>query len=159
MTKLTITLSITVIVSFAVICCTQHQEISRIHLDAVEKGNARFMEGVEKKDAEMVASVYTTDALLLPPGQNSVKGRAQIREFRQAMNKSAIDKVILKTLSLETAGELLVEIGSFEAYVNDSLVNQGKTLILWKEEAGTWQIYRSCYNSSPLKVYVQNKIE
>jgi ketosteroid isomerase-like protein len=61
--------------------------MARTDIDAL---NATFQQGLEKGDADLLASVYAPDARLFPPGSEVVEGPA-IRELWQGFLDSGVD--------------------------------------------------------------------
>ena len=47
----------------------------------IAQSNAKWKAGVKAGDAAAIAALYTTDALILPPGEATVQGRAGAEKF------------------------------------------------------------------------------
>ena len=118
--------------------------MARSDIDAL---NQTFEQGLEKGDADMVASVYAPDARLLPPGSDVVEGSA-IRDFWQG----AIDSGIgggLETESLEEHGDIAVEEGRYVLRAAGDVVERGKYVVVHRRQPdGTWRFGLDIWNSS-----------
>jgi uncharacterized protein (TIGR02246 family) len=55
---------------------------------AIDKGNAQWIEAWEKGDPEMVAALFTDDAVMLSQGARVFKGRQQILERQKVAMQS-----------------------------------------------------------------------
>src|SRR3712207_9582545 len=70
--------------------------------------NATFVQGLEKGDAGLMASVYAGDGRVLAPGSQPVSGQAAIEQFWQGALDQALTGGILSTVSVEEQGDLAV---------------------------------------------------
>ncbi|MES2003688.1 MAG: nuclear transport factor 2 family protein [Bacteroidota bacterium] len=110
---------------------------------AISAANNSFSEAVAKGDSVGCAALYTKDACMVHPDQNTC-GTAAITGFFSAGFTQMGVKVIKLTTSSVTGGkELVAEEGNFELMGADGkTLEKGKYTVLWKEEAGKWKIYR-----------------
>jgi ketosteroid isomerase-like protein len=121
--------------------------MSRSDVDAL---NARFVEAVEKRDAAAMASLYTPEARVMPPGAPAVSGHG-IQEFWQSVLDMGINGGALKTVSLEELGDVAIEVGQYELRVNADVVDVGKYVVVhrrqpdssWKWDIDIWNSDRS----------------
>ena len=109
--------------------------------------STRFVQGLEKGDSDIVASVYAPDALLFPPGSDMVEG-AGIRDFWQG----AIDNGLtgsLETVAVEEHGDVAVEHGRFQLRVGTEEVDHGKYVVVHRRQPdGSWLMGLDIWNSS-----------
>lgn len=99
-------------------------------------------------DAEALAAVYATDAMLLPPNAAFVDGRKAITEFWAGFVTTAKGKLHIKEVSVQ--GDLAYILGTFELFGDDGeMVGAGKYIEIWNREGGDWQLYRDIWNASP----------
>lgn len=121
--------------------------MSQSDVDAL---NARFVEAVEKRDAAAMASLYTPEARVMPPGAPAVSGHG-IQEFWQSVLDMGINGGALKTVSLEELGDVAIEVGQYELRVNANVVDVGKYVVVhrrqpdssWKWDIDIWNSDRS----------------
>jgi ketosteroid isomerase-like protein len=115
--------------------------------DAIEAQNKKFADAFQRKDADAIGALYTSDAKVIPPNAEVVSGREAIAAFWK--NQMAImNTARLTTADVETGGDLAYEYGTAE--IEGA---QGKNLVryivVWKRSKGAWQLHRDIWNSSP----------
>ena len=116
---------------------------------AIEAGNKKFSAAVAKGDAAAVASLYTTDAQVLPPNSDVVKGRAAIQAMFKGVFDSGVTGIELTTADVEAHGLVASEVGTFVVKLKDGTVaDRGKYVVVWKEVAGKWLLHRDIWNTS-----------
>ena len=113
----------------------------------IEAADRRFCESVARGDvAGAAANVYTSDAVILPPGAAMVRGRDDIVAFWQAAaSELQLEQVNLTTVDLRDAGEFVHQIGKAELVLGGQRV-EGKYTVLWKQEDGAWKWHVDCWN-------------
>ncbi len=121
---------------------------------AVERGNRAFLAAYVAHDAAKLASIYSPDAAVLPPGDERANGRAAIQKFWQGAMDAGITNVSLRTLELKSAGNLAYEIGEYSLAIPDNAgkltPTSGKYVVVWKRAGnGVWQIHRDVWNDTP----------
>ena len=110
---------------------------------AISDFAAAFLRG----DAEAVAELYTEDAELLPPGAGVVAGRPAIAAFWKGAIDAGVKDLVLKTMQVESAGDLAYEVGTVRIVASDGQVSEDRYLVVWKRENGKWQLHRDIWNS------------
>ncbi len=105
---------------------------------AIEKAIAAFEKAASAKDAAALASFYTEDATLMPPGSPPIKGRSNIKAFWNSFLNAGASDPKLRVVELGSAGDLAYEIGAFEANMPNPQGNiartAGKYLVVWKRQ-------------------------
>lgn len=118
----------------------------RAHIDeALVKFAAAFNAG----DAATVASLYTEDAALFPPGADRIDGRAAIQTFWQGAIESGMKITDLRAVEVEATGDMAGEVGVFTATVTGETgptTVDGQYIVVWKRTGHTWQLHRDIYN-------------
>ena len=111
---------------------------------------AEQFESVFKQgDAARVAEFYSDNGMLLPAGVDFVQGRPAIKTYWQQAMDMGIKNVKLDLIELEQHGNTAIEISKYTlSDVNDQIVDQGKGIVIWKNEAGLWKMHRDIWNSS-----------
>ncbi|MGY1709181.1 YybH family protein [Geodermatophilus sp. SYSU D00758] len=125
--------------------------------DTVRSGTARgdvdatvatFVQALERGDAATMASVYTPDARLLPPGAEPQTG-AGIERFWRAAIDQGVTGGTLETVSLEESGDLAVEEGRYELRAGDETIDRGKYVVVHRRLGdGSWRWGIDVWNSS-----------
>jgi uncharacterized protein (TIGR02246 family) len=105
---------------------------------AIEKAILAWQNAANAKDAAAVASFYTEDATLLPPGSPSVKGRKNIQQYWQAFFDAGASDPQLRVVDVTAFGDMAYEIGAFEANLpspqGGTARTQGKYVVIWKRQ-------------------------
>jgi uncharacterized protein (TIGR02246 family) len=123
--------------------------MARSDIDAL---NATFVQALEKGDAAVVASVYASDARLLPPGEQPLTG-SEIQAYWQGAIDSGVSGAALDTVSFEEHGDVAVEEGRYEIRVGDEVVDRGKYVLVHRRQPdGTWKLGVDIWNSSQPEV-------
>lgn len=123
-------------------------EVSVVHV-AIETANERFMHAFERADAARLASLYTEDAQLLPPGGETAHGWEAIRAFWQAAMDSGISAAQLEIAEVEDHGDTVIEVSRYTLLgAGEQVLDQGKYIVIWKQERGQWKLHRDIFNSN-----------
>ena len=116
--------------------------------DVVTAANQKFMD-VFSKGAETLGELYTSDAKILPPGGDTISGDTAIGAFWKGAYGMGIKRAKLETVEAEPAGDQIIEVGNFTLYgADESELDTGKYIVVWKQEAGTWKLHRDIWNTS-----------
>jgi uncharacterized protein (TIGR02246 family) len=119
--------------------------MARSDIDAL---NTTFMQGLEKGDADVVASVYAPDARIFPPGEGVLTGPA-IQAYWQGVIDSGMSNGVLETVTLEEHGDVAIEEGRYEIRAGGEVVDTGKYLVVHSRQPdGSWKYARDIWNSS-----------
>ena len=119
----------------------------------IERANRRFGEGIRKGDAAAVGTLYTKDALLMPPNFETIRGREGTQKFWEGAIKMGVKDAILKTEELHEKGETVEEIGNYTLKIHPEgqspFEDRGKYVVLWKRDSDKeWRLHRDIWNSS-----------
>jgi uncharacterized protein (TIGR02246 family) len=119
---------------------------------AIGQGNAKFGDGFHQGDAAAVAALYTEDATLLPPNLDTIKGKQGIEAFWAGAMQMGIKEVVLSTVDLIGMGDFVCEIGKYKLTIQppgqDAFEDNGKYLVIWKQEGGVWKLHIDIWNTS-----------
>lgn len=115
---------------------------------AIEATNRKFELGWVQKDAAAVASLYTADAMVMPPNGPVSKGAQAVLDMWKAVLPTVPGPIRLVTLETTAHGELADEVGTYVMWGADGkIADQGKFVVLWKKEGGQWKLHRDIWNS------------
>ena len=114
----------------------------------IETANREFMDAFGKRDTAAIGRLYAEDAVVLPPNADAVRGRRAIAEFWQSMLDVGATSVTLDTVDIDETGERAVEVGRYRVMAGDALADQGKYLVVWKNQSGQWRLHRDIWNTS-----------
>ena len=123
------------------------QEVESALRARIEAADRAFCGAIGRGDVEGAArQVYTSDAIILPPGAGMVRGRDEIVRFwTDAAAALSLEQVELSTVELWRAGDFVHQVGRAVLTLGDQRV-EGKYTVLWKEEDGRWKWHVDCWN-------------
>ena len=104
----------------------------------------QYLEAQRKGDNEAVVSLYTEDAMLIPPGQQPLKGRAEIRKYNEGSANSGIEM----DLNHIEIGEKLAWVTGLIHWDADGQSRFIAFVDVWRRENGEWRIACCTWNSS-----------
>ena len=135
-------------------CAPAEEKAPSATTEELGQMNRDFAKALTDHDAEAAANQYAEDAMLLPPGEPMVKGRADIKKYWQGGIDAGIVEASVKTLDAASDGDLGYEIGTFELKLKDStgniIVDKGRyTEILRRDSSGKWISVYGMWNSDP----------
>lgn len=123
--------------------------------NALGQMNRDFAAALNAKDAAMAASYYTEDAILIPPGEALVRGRAAIEAYwKVAIESGGVRDVSVETVDAQSSGDLGHEIGTFVLTVNgpngEAVKDRGRYIELLKRgNDGKWYSTAGIWNAPP----------
>jgi ketosteroid isomerase-like protein len=121
--------------------------------DRINTTNDAFLAALARGDAAAMADAYTENGAVLPTNSEIIRGKQAIQAFWQG----ALDGLGLKSAGLETVelvphGDMAYEVGEYILRgAGGSVFDQGKYIVIWKQEAGQWKWHRDIFNSSLLR--------
>ena len=120
--------------------------------DAVLKGmretNDLFCaKAIRSRDMNVLDLVYTPDAHILPPGADMIQGIAGIKNFwLKAITSLDVKDASLTTVSAESAGDAIVEIGRAELTLASGQTVPVKYVVHWKRHGEAWKWHTDIWN-------------
>jgi uncharacterized protein (TIGR02246 family) len=111
--------------------------------------NETFMAAFSRGDAAGCAACYTEQGQLLPPNSDVIAGKPAIHTFWQGAMNMGITAAKLETVEVEDHGNTAIEGGKYTLEgAGGQVLDTGKYLVIWQQEAGQWKIHRDIWNSS-----------
>ena len=118
-------------------------------LEDIKRANQHFEKKFASGDAVGIASLYTQDGMLLPPGAPVQQGRDAISGFWKMVMELGIKTARLSTKNVDELGETAVEVGEYELGGQDGkMIDRGKYIVVWKKEKGNWRLDKDIWNTS-----------
>jgi uncharacterized protein (TIGR02246 family) len=115
----------------------------------IRRANDTFEASFARGDAAAIASLYTSSGVLLPTGMDTIRGAEGIQTFWQSAMAMGIRQVKLKTRDIEELDDTAIELGTYTLFATGGQqIDQGKYLVVWKEEAGQWKLHQDIWNTS-----------
>jgi uncharacterized protein (TIGR02246 family) len=102
------------------------------------------------KDVAKVASMYTEDAVVMPPNHEPVRGRANIEAFFKEMANGA--KLTLTPFESAMSGATAYEAGTYQMSMTSKtgppITDKGKNVVILKRGSnGQWRLAHDIFNS------------
>lgn len=117
--------------------------------DAIVAANEKFMAAFGRGDAASIAAGYTESGQILPPNSDVIAGRQGIQTFWQGVMHMGLKGVKLETVEVEGHGSAASEVGRYTLRdQGGQVVDTGKYVVIWRQEAGQWKLHRDIWNSS-----------
>ncbi|MEH6537362.1 MAG: hypothetical protein V7719_13270 [Psychroserpens sp.] len=114
----------------------------------IEAANGEFKVFFAAADSIGIANLYTRDAKFMNNGAPAVIGRKNIQSALSGIIKSGITSVNLITIDVWGTENLITEEGELSLFVDETVVYQGKYIVLWKKVDGNWRLFRDIFNSN-----------
>jgi uncharacterized protein (TIGR02246 family) len=114
----------------------------------IESVNAQIGSAFKRGDATALANFYTSGAELLPTNSDFVRGTAAIRTFWQGALDTGLTGASLETIEVEGHGETAIEMGRYRLLAGDVVADQGKYIVVWKNDNGAWKLHRDIWTTS-----------
>ena len=122
-------------------------------ITAIREMTNAFQEAVRAEDWAAASQAYSGDALIMPPNQDLVEGRAGWIAWVGAMSFS-VTEYSIDIQDIDARGDLAFVRGTFNEILAveglpDPITDNGKFIQIWRQQAnGSWQITVDIYNSN-----------
>ncbi len=125
-------------------------DVSRTNLAriGIERSDLRFEQAVAAGDADAIAALYTENAVILPPDSPPITGRAAIREYMAGLVAAGIDGVDIETVEVVRFDDMAVERANLTISVGGEVVEEGKSLVLWRLVGDEWLYVRDMWSAN-----------
>ena len=113
---------------------------------AIDKGNAQWIEAWDKADASLLSRLFAEDGILLGRNGKIFKGPQQIFERQKPVMEGAGKgvKVTVTTVDLWLDGETAYETGKYSYNYQEKgkpVTEEGRYVTIWKRQSdGSWKI-------------------
>jgi len=127
------------------------QEATRVR-QSIEANNQRFVAAFSRGDAAAIASLYTPDAMLLPPNSPIIGNHLGIRTYWQDLINAGVKVVSLKTSRVEACGNTAYEVGQATLTIpkvgGGTTTDYGKYVVVWKRQGRRWKLAVDSFSSN-----------
>ena len=83
------------------------------------------------------------------PNAGFMKGKEAIQAFWQGAMDMGIKSAQMEIDEVEAHGDTAIEVSRYTLRgEGGQALDQGKYIVIWKREAGTWKLHRDIFNSS-----------
>lgn len=115
----------------------------------IVEANKVFGNHFNNHDGAAIGQLYTEDGRLMPTGSPVLEGREAIGNFWSGIFELGINSAELTTVHVESHGDTAVEEGAYKLFgADNSQLDEGKYMIVWKEVDGQWHLDRDIFNTS-----------
>lgn len=119
---------------------------------AIRDINRRMEQAVATKNAAVVAELYATDAVFMPPNMPTARGQAAIRKQWDDMLQMPNASLSLSPMVIDVAasGDLANDVGTYTfSFTGDQgrVTDRGKYIVRFKKVNGEWKIASDIFNS------------
>ena len=104
-----------------------------------------MVDGINTGDSDAVASSYTADAAVLPPGAPRMDGREAIKGFWQGAIDMGLTDITIEPVEVDILGNVATDVGTISARLGDAELT-GKYIVIWKNGSAGWRIHRDTWN-------------
>ncbi|MDH3369625.1 MAG: DUF4440 domain-containing protein [Gemmatimonadota bacterium] len=118
---------------------------------AIRETAAAFHDAAAAKDWSAVVQFYTPDAVVMPPNQAALQGRAAIREWYASF--PPVTDVDLPIVDVDGRADLAYTRGTYTLTfamegAPQPITDRGKNLAIWRKQPdGSWQMAIDTFNS------------
>ncbi|HSN60391.1 MAG TPA: DUF4440 domain-containing protein [Ferruginibacter sp.] len=114
----------------------------------IASSNEAFGKAWATGDSTSFASRYTSDACINPPNMPRMCGTAAITAFFNGGYAMGVRNVKLTTEEVMGSAEVVAETGTYAMLDSaGNTLENGKFIVLWKEENGVWKMHKDVWNS------------
>ncbi len=147
--RLVLTMGMAICLGFSV-GCQRPAGLSEADRTAIRQADENDMKLMNAKDWKGDSALYAEDAVLLPPNQAAVQGRASIQAWMEAF--PPFSNFQEQSLEIEGQGDLAYDRGTYSMTVTlpgaAPIEDRGKYLTIWRKQAdGSWMVHRGTFNS------------
>lgn len=124
----------------------------------VEDRYKEWIAAANKKDAEALTNLFDENAVLMPPREEPVLGKAAIEEWYKKLVADPKFVPFTETVvsnSFHVVGDIAIDTSDFEGDATregKQIHFRGKNLIVWKQQKdSSWRIFRYMFDEIPAK--------
>ena len=113
----------------------------------IEDLTTAWNEALNTQDLETLTMVYESNARIMPPNGQTVRGVEGVRAvFGAMMDAGLTGETVIEELTMQS--NLAIKIGSYKIMDGDKVIDNGKFIETWlKGEDGKWRISNDIWNS------------
>lgn len=117
----------------------------------IKAAHRAFAEAAVRHDLDAIASVFASDAIIMPPDAEMVQGRDAILQHWKGAFDGGLSGLEINPTSIEIIGEVAIEIGhatlSMAPAGAAATVTNVKYVEIWKKVRGNWRVFRGMWNA------------
>jgi len=116
---------------------------------SIAEADKTFGDAIVKGDSATVADLYASDANMFPPNMPKIENHDRILGMAGDLARMGFKSFSLESTNVYGNPDLVVEEGKWS--VGDGsgkTLDDGKYIVLWKQENGKWKLWRDIWNSN-----------
>jgi ketosteroid isomerase-like protein len=115
----------------------------------VSERNLVYNNAMVNGDSLNLVNHFTSDCVVLPPNGEQIVGKAAIIPAVMSFSKMGIKKFTDETTRVLGGNDYIIEEGNyFFGGDNNSTLDKGKYLCVWKKEDAEWRVCSNMWNTS-----------
>ena len=112
----------------------------------------RWLQLVKAEDAAAIASLYTDDGAVMPPGAPIAEGRAAIQQtWASLMQTPGFDLTFTpEQIIVSSSGDMALDRGTYKLAIAPNgkpISDTGKYVVVWRKMSGEWKAAADIFNS------------
>ncbi len=111
----------------------------------IDSINTKFSEQTKLGDSIALASHYSSDAAILLPNSEPIRGKEILSAWGSMLRAGSVD-ITFQTIDLAVSNDFLIETGYITTKGSENSINKSKYLVVWKKQNGEWKLYRDMVN-------------
>jgi len=125
------------------------EEVVKDVTNEIVEANQVFINHFNNHDGAAIGQLYTENGRLFPTNSPVIEGREAIGSFWSGIFELGINSAELTTVHVESYDDTAVEEGAYKLFgADNSQLDEGKYIIVWKQVDGQWQLDRDIFNTS-----------
>ena len=150
------TITLLLLVSLIVTSCSEEKVDTKAEGEKLMQLSREWSKSAATDSIDKTLSYWADDAVVMSPGQPTLKGKNAIRQMIEGTSKIPGFQISWEPLSVTVSksGDLAYMIEQNQITVNDSLGNPvteyNKSVTIWRKEAdGSWKNIVDMWNADP----------
>lgn len=111
----------------------------------IDSINTKFSEQIKNGDSMALASHYSSDAAILFPTTEPIRGKDILSAWGSMLRSGSVD-ISFHTIDLTGSNDFLIETGYIVTKISEDNIDKSKYLVIWKKQNGEWKLYRDMVN-------------
>ncbi len=125
------------------------EEVVKDLTNEIVEANQVFITHFNNHDGAAIGQLYTENGRLFPTNSPVIEGREAIGSFWSGIFELGINSAELTTVHVESYDDTAVEEGAYKLFgADNSQLDEGKYIIVWKNVDGQWKLDRDIFNTS-----------
>jgi len=123
-------------------------------VEAINRASEEFVAAIKANDTEGLVSLYTADAVLMPPNDAAAKGSEAVRAWMQSfLDQFTMEDFTISTEEITVADDWAFRSGTFAmtaspAAGGEQIEDAGKFIEIWQRQADcSWKMAWDIWNS------------